>query len=361
MNPDPVALATDRRELTYAELHERVEATAQPACASWACPPATGSPTSAPTHRHLRGAVRRRPAGRGVRAAQHPAGRARARLHARRQRRAVLVHGPACAELVARRRPGGARGQARARRSRTSARRRPADAGAGAVARRAGRPRRPGADPLHLGHHRPAQGRHAHPRQHHLEHRQPARSTSTCSAATWRCASRRCSTSPGSARSRCRPCSRAARSSWSPSSTRRRSSRSSSAAGSRRSRRADDAADDVRPPRLGRGGPVAPCATCSTAARQVEQRVAQAWLDRGVVLQQGYGMTEAAPGVFLALPDGATARPTSAGVPHFFTDVELLTPGRHRTWPGPARARSWSAARTSSAATGSGPRRPTRC
>ncbi len=46
---------------------------------------------------------------------------------------------------------------------------------------------------------------------------------------------------------------------------------------------------------------------------QVEQRVAQAWLDRGVVLQQGYGMTEAAPGVFMALPDGATARPTSPG------------------------------------------------
>jgi fatty-acyl-CoA synthase len=57
----------------------------------------------------------------------------------------------------------------------------------------------------------------------------------------------------------------------------------------------------------------------------VEARVAQAWLDRGVVLQQGYGMTEAAPGVFMALPDGAGARPTSPGVPHFFTDVELLT------------------------------------
>ena len=57
----------------------------------------------------------------------------------------------------------------------------------------------------------------------------------------------------------------------------------------------------------------------------VEQRVAQAWLDRGVVLQQGYGMTEAAPGVFMALPEGADARPTSPGVPHFFTDVEVLT------------------------------------
>ena len=56
----------------------------------------------------------------------------------------------------------------------------------------------------------------------------------------------------------------------------------------------------------------------------VDQRVAQAWLDRGVVLQQGYGMTEAAPGVFMAMPEGAGARPTSPGVPHFFTDVEVL-------------------------------------
>ena len=44
----------------------------------------------------------------------------------------------------------------------------------------------------------------------------------------------------------------------------------------------------------------------------VEQRVAQAWLDRGVVLQQGYGMTEAAPGRV----HGAArrARPASADV-----------------------------------------------
>jgi fatty-acyl-CoA synthase len=57
----------------------------------------------------------------------------------------------------------------------------------------------------------------------------------------------------------------------------------------------------------------------------VDARVARAWLERGVVLQQGYGMTEAAPGVFMALPEGAPTRPTSPGVPHFFTDVELLT------------------------------------
>jgi fatty-acyl-CoA synthase len=53
------------------------------------------------------------------------------------------------------------------------------------------------------------------------------------------------------------------------------------------------------------------------------ERVAVAWQRRGVVLLQGYGMTEASPGVYMAVPDGATERPTSIGTPHFFTDVSL--------------------------------------
>ena len=55
----------------------------------------------------------------------------------------------------------------------------------------------------------------------------------------------------------------------------------------------------------------------------VAERVAVAWQQRGVEILQGYGMTEASPGVFLAVPDGARARPVSMGVPHFFTDVAL--------------------------------------
>ncbi len=57
----------------------------------------------------------------------------------------------------------------------------------------------------------------------------------------------------------------------------------------------------------------------------ITEKVAQTWLSRGVVLQQGYGMTEASPGVFMALGDGSVSRPVSTGVPHFFTDVELHT------------------------------------
>jgi fatty-acyl-CoA synthase len=60
----------------------------------------------------------------------------------------------------------------------------------------------------------------------------------------------------------------------------------------------------------------------------VQARVARAWLDRGVRLVQGYGMTEASPGVYMATHDGTLTHPTSVGVPHFFTDVALLRDDR---------------------------------
>ncbi|MGY1738277.1 acyl-CoA synthetase [Geodermatophilus sp. SYSU D00684] len=60
----------------------------------------------------------------------------------------------------------------------------------------------------------------------------------------------------------------------------------------------------------------------------VQERVARAWLDRGVRLLQGYGMTEAAPGVYMSTHDSTAAHPTAVGVPHFFTDVALLRDGR---------------------------------
>jgi fatty-acyl-CoA synthase len=67
----------------------------------------------------------------------------------------------------------------------------------------------------------------------------------------------------------------------------------------------------------------------------VAERVARRWLARGVPLVQGYGLTETSPGVYLALPDGAAARPTSVGVPHFFTDVALLVDGQPTAPTGP--------------------------
>ncbi|MBW0090993.1 AMP-binding protein [Pseudonocardia sp. KRD-184] len=59
----------------------------------------------------------------------------------------------------------------------------------------------------------------------------------------------------------------------------------------------------------------------------VPERVARAWLDRGVTLQQGYGMTEASPGVLMATREGSPAHPVAVGVPHFFTDVAMVRDG----------------------------------
>ena len=54
------------------------------------------------------------------------------------------------------------------------------------------------------------------------------------------------------------------------------------------------------------------------------EHISRAWQERGVTLQQGYGMTEAAPGVYMAPAEGGDERPVSIGVPHFFTDVAML-------------------------------------
>ena len=58
----------------------------------------------------------------------------------------------------------------------------------------------------------------------------------------------------------------------------------------------------------------------------VLERVARAWQARGVAVLQGYGMTEASPGVYAALVEGSFERPSSTGVPHFFTDVAIADP-----------------------------------
>jgi len=53
----------------------------------------------------------------------------------------------------------------------------------------------------------------------------------------------------------------------------------------------------------------------------INESVAKEWLNRGVRILQGYGMTEASPGVYMAIHEGAAEHRSSMGLPHFFTDV----------------------------------------
>jgi fatty-acyl-CoA synthase len=62
----------------------------------------------------------------------------------------------------------------------------------------------------------------------------------------------------------------------------------------------------------------------------VNERVAVEWLRRGVPLLQGYGMTEAAAGVYMATDQTAAGRATAIGVPHFYTDVAMIDDGCER-------------------------------
>ncbi|GAA0402126.1 long-chain fatty acid--CoA ligase [Streptomyces luteireticuli] len=66
----------------------------------------------------------------------------------------------------------------------------------------------------------------------------------------------------------------------------------------------------------------------------VPARTVRRYLDRGLAFLQGYGMTEASPGVLLLGRNDAVSHAGSAGVPHFFTDVRLLGPDGAPAGPG---------------------------
>ncbi|GAB2738672.1 acyl-CoA synthetase [Amycolatopsis magusensis] len=58
------------------------------------------------------------------------------------------------------------------------------------------------------------------------------------------------------------------------------------------------------------------------------------YLDRGLTFVQGYGMTEAAPGVLILDPEAVRTKAGSAGVPSFFTDVRVVDPAGEPVPPG---------------------------
>ncbi|OYO02467.1 p-hydroxycinnamoyl-CoA synthetase [Enemella evansiae] len=58
------------------------------------------------------------------------------------------------------------------------------------------------------------------------------------------------------------------------------------------------------------------------------------WLDRGVVICQGYGLTESGPGALILTPEHAQAKAGTAGLPHLFCEVRIAGPDDSALGPG---------------------------
>ncbi|MEV4939746.1 acyl-CoA synthetase [Streptomyces zaomyceticus] len=66
--------------------------------------------------------------------------------------------------------------------------------------------------------------------------------------------------------------------------------------------------------------------TLNCGGAPVPARTIAAYIDRGLAFSQGYGMTEASPGVLFLDREQTAAKAGSAGVPHFFTDTRIVRP-----------------------------------
>jgi fatty-acyl-CoA synthase len=66
----------------------------------------------------------------------------------------------------------------------------------------------------------------------------------------------------------------------------------------------------------------------------VPEATIHTYLKRGLAFVQGYGMTEASPGVLLLDRSQVLAKAGSAGVPHFFSDVRVARPDLTDAEPG---------------------------
>ena len=63
-----------------------------------------------------------------------------------------------------------------------------------------------------------------------------------------------------------------------------------------------------------------------TGGAPVPERLIRTYLDRGVTLQQGYGLSEAAPLALLLDSESALAKIGSAGKPPLLVDVRIVGP-----------------------------------
>ncbi|WKV70830.1 long-chain fatty acid--CoA ligase [Streptomyces sp. PCS3-D2] len=74
--------------------------------------------------------------------------------------------------------------------------------------------------------------------------------------------------------------------------------------------------------------------TLNCGGAPVPARTIAAYIERGLAFSQGYGMTEASPGVLFLDREHTAAKAGSAGVPHFFTDTRIVRPDGSDTAPG---------------------------
>ncbi len=74
--------------------------------------------------------------------------------------------------------------------------------------------------------------------------------------------------------------------------------------------------------------------TLSCGGAPVPTETIRRYLDRGLSFVQGYGMTEAAPGVTILDREHAETKIGSAGVPSFFTDVRVVDGNGEEVEPG---------------------------
>ncbi|MFF9504912.1 long-chain fatty acid--CoA ligase [Streptomyces sp. NPDC014656] len=74
--------------------------------------------------------------------------------------------------------------------------------------------------------------------------------------------------------------------------------------------------------------------TLNCGGAPVPARTITTYLDRGLAFSQGYGMTEASPGILFLDREQTSAKAGSAGVPHFFTDTRVVLPDGSEAGPG---------------------------
>ncbi|SHN43254.1 acyl-CoA synthetase [Cryptosporangium aurantiacum] len=74
--------------------------------------------------------------------------------------------------------------------------------------------------------------------------------------------------------------------------------------------------------------------TVAAAGAPLPAETLRTWLDRGITVQQAYGMTESAPAGTVLDAGDAVAKVGSAGRPQFFTDVRVVRPDGTEAAPG---------------------------